>query len=464
MSGFHPPGKPCSPSRIRPRRPPRQILTPPHPASQPPTASPRQILVLMAASFVAYFSMYAFRKPINAAEFSGLTLGGWGVDLKTALLVGQLVGYALSKYLGIVVCSSVSREARGRILVALVLFAEAGLLAFAVAPGAWKVVAMFLNGLPLGMVWGLVVRYLEGRRASDALLAFISVSFIVSSGVMKDVGIWVMQARGVPEVWMPAVVGALFLAPFVVSVRVLESTAEPDDRDRAERVPRREMTGRERLQFLRRYGPGLAPLIAVFLFLTAYRDFRDNYGVEIFGTLGYTGVPGLFLRSELPAAVAVMGALAALGLVRNNRRGLMAVYALMVSGLVVVGASTLLFRQGMGSGMAWMIAVGVGSYLAYVPVGAVLFDRLTAAGGTAGTAVLGIYVADAVGYTGSILIQLYRDVARGGTTRMAFFETFSIQLAQWGTLLLVASALLVWRRLPPHGAAPEWSGPTDPGR
>jgi hypothetical protein len=402
----------------------------------------------MAASFAAYFSMYAFRKPINATEFAGLSLGGTGVNLKTALLVGQLVGYALSKYLGIVVCSTVSREARGRTLLALVAIAEAALVAFAVAPGGWKVAAMFVNGLPLGMVWGLVVRYLEGRRASEPLLAFLSISYIVASGVTKDVGLAVMRGPGVPEVWMPAVVGALFLVPFVVSVKVLESTAEPDALDRAERVPRRAMTGGERMAFLHRYGVGLAPLIATFLFLTAYRDFRDNYGVEIFGALGYTGVPGLFLRSELPAAVAVMGALAALGLVRSNRRGLMAVYALMVAGLVVVGASTLLFHAGRSSGMTWMVAVGVGSYLAYVPVGAVLFDRFVAAGGTAGTAVFGIYVADAVGYTGSVLVQLYRDLAQGGTTRLAFFEAFSLHLAGWGSVLLVVSALLVWRALP----------------
>ncbi len=412
------------------------------------TASWRQILVLMAASFMAYFSIYAFRKPINATEFAGFSLGGSGVDLKTALLVGQLLGYALSKYVGIVVCSSVSRAARGRTLLALAVAAEAALLAFAVAPGGWKVAAMFVNGLPLGMVWGLVIRYLEGRRASEPLLAFLSISYIVASGVMKDVGLWFMHGRGVPEVWMPAVVGAVFFVPFVASVNVLESTAEPDALDRAERVPRREMTGEERMAFLRRYGAGLAPLIVMYLFLTAYRDFRDNYGVEIFGALGYTGVPALFLRSELPAAVAVMGALAALGLVRSNRRGLMAVYALMVAGLVVVGASTFLFREGGSSGMTWMVAVGVGSYLAYVPVGAVLFDRFVAAGGTAGTAVFGIYVADAVGYSGSVAVQLYRDLAQGGTTRLAFFEAFSLHLAWWGGLLLILSALLVWRALP----------------
>ncbi|MEW4451247.1 DUF5690 family protein, partial [Bremerella sp. JC817] len=38
---------------------------------------------------------------------------------------------------------------------------DATLMLFAVVPVHWKVLAIFLNGLPLGMVWGLVVRYLE---------------------------------------------------------------------------------------------------------------------------------------------------------------------------------------------------------------------------------------------------------------------------------------------------------------
>jgi len=402
----------------------------------------------MVASFAAYFSMYAFRKPINATEFAGATLLGTAVDLKTALLIGQIVGYVVSKFVGIVVCSSLGRKTRARTLVGLVLLAEVALVAFAVAPGSWKVLAMFFNGLPLGMVWGLVVRYLEGRRTSELLLAALSISFIVSSGVMKDIGVWLMRGHGVPETWMPAVVGALFLAPFVVAVRVLDAAPGPDALDEAARVPRRAMTGEDRRRFLSRFGPGLAPLLVVYFFLTAYRDFRDNYGVEIFGALGYTGFRGLFTWSELPAAIAVLGALAALGLVRDNRRGLMAVYGLMVSGLLAVGAATLLFGVGGLGGMTWMIAVGVGSWLAYVPVSAVLFDRLTAAGGAMGTAVFGIYVADAAGYTGSVVLQLYRDLAQGSVSRLAFFEAFSLHLSAWGAALLILSAILVWRALP----------------
>ena len=172
------------------------------PEKTPPeerTVTRRQTFLLMFAAFSAYFSMYAFRKPISATEFSGVAFLGSSVDLKTAFLIGQVVGYAVSKFLGIIVCSSLSREARARTLVGLIVFAELALVAFALASGVWQVVAMFVNGLPLGMVWGLVVRYLEGRRTSEPLLAGLSFSFIVSSGALKDAGVWLIHARGVSE-------------------------------------------------------------------------------------------------------------------------------------------------------------------------------------------------------------------------------------------------------------------------
>ena len=113
----------------------------------------------------------------------------------------QIVGYTLSKVVGMRVCSELGRSNRALVLVLLIIWAQLALIAFAVVPSSWKVLAIFLNGLPLGMIWGLVVRYLEGRRLSELVLAGLSCSYIIASGVVKDVGrIW-MDA-GVSDVWM----------------------------------------------------------------------------------------------------------------------------------------------------------------------------------------------------------------------------------------------------------------------
>ena len=69
---------------------------------------------------------------------------------------------------------------------------------------------MLLNGLPLGMIWGLVFSYLEGRRQTELLGAGLSVSFIFSSGVVKSVGKVLMQDFGVTQMWMPFLTGLIF--------------------------------------------------------------------------------------------------------------------------------------------------------------------------------------------------------------------------------------------------------------
>src|SRR5262245_10119745 len=218
--------------------------------------------------------MYAFRKPFVAASYPG---EAWlGLTPKTLFVISQILGYTVSKYLGIRWVSEVSRRGRAALIVGLVAGAELALLGFALLPGAGKPLALFLNGLPLGMIWGLVVRYLEGRRASELMLAVLSVSFIVASGIVKEVGGWLLS-DGVNEYWMPATAGLLFFPGLLLSATLLDRLPDPDLRDRAEREARPPMNAEARRDFATRFLPGLVLLLLVYLGLTAFRDFRDNY-------------------------------------------------------------------------------------------------------------------------------------------------------------------------------------------
>ena len=65
-------------------------------------------------------------------------------------------------------------------LVTLMVWAELALIAYGLVPNNLKVIAIFFSGLPLGMVWGLCIRYLEGRRASEVMVAGLSCSYIIA--------------------------------------------------------------------------------------------------------------------------------------------------------------------------------------------------------------------------------------------------------------------------------------------
>ncbi|MEC8532891.1 MAG: DUF5690 family protein, partial [Pseudomonadota bacterium] len=220
------------------------------------------VFVLFAglAGFCAYFSMYAFRKPFTAATFDLVPGWDFALDYKIALVIAQVAGYALSKLIGVKVIAEMRAERRALAIVLLIGASWIALVLFAVTPAPWNVAALFLNGLPLGLIWGLVFGFMEGRRTSEVLGAILCASFILSSGVVKSVGKALMEHQHVSPFWMPATVGLVFMPLLAVSVLALAALPPPSPADEAERVARRPMMAGERAAFLARHWPVLVLL------------------------------------------------------------------------------------------------------------------------------------------------------------------------------------------------------------
>ncbi|MFP6872158.1 MAG: DUF5690 family protein [Verrucomicrobiales bacterium] len=406
---------------------------------------PLFVAYCIAAAFCTYFCMYAFRKPFGAATFEGLKFLDTEINLKTAFVISQIIGYTISKYMGCKFCSEIGRAYQAKALVAMIIIAELALLGFAVLPENLKVAAIFINGVPLGMVWGLVSRYLEGRKTAELLFAGLSCSYILASSSVKTVGGWTMES-GVTQFWMPATVGAIFLVPFFLSVFFLNQLPPPSEEDITSRSERTIMDGKGRAGFIRQFLVGMILLLVLYFFLTAYRDFRDNYMPEVFTAMGYASEPTLFSRADYPIAFGIMVVMALLNLAKNHRRGLLAVFAVMISGMFLMGIATLLKDMDKISGMWWMILIGFGAYLAYVPFGAVLFERVMASTKAAGTAVFAIYLCDAVGYTGSVGIQIYKDLGHPDLDYYQFLRMFTYAMAGAGTVLFLLSSVYFYRK------------------
>src|SRR5882724_4967075 len=132
--------------------------------------------------------MYAFRKPFSVAIFGAVPGWHFALDYKIALVLAQVLGYAVSKMIGVKLIAEITPAKRAAAIIILIIASWLALLLFAVVPAPWNVLAMLLNGLPLGLIWGLVFGFMEGRRTSEVLGAILCASFIVSSGAVKTVG------------------------------------------------------------------------------------------------------------------------------------------------------------------------------------------------------------------------------------------------------------------------------------
>jgi hypothetical protein len=141
-----------------------------------------------------------------------------------------------------------------------------------------------------------------------------------------------------------------------------------------------------------------------------------------------------------------MAVFGALTFVQNNRAGFFAAYAIMMAGMVLLGGATYLQMQGHIGGITWMVLIGFGAYLAYVPYGSVLFDRLIAFTRAPGTAVFAIYLTDAVGYTGSVFLQLFKDLVAPDMSRLEFFQNYCLFQSGLGLVLFSVSWAFFARR------------------
>lgn len=238
------------------------------------------------AAFGTYFCMYAFRKPFTAAGFADYEWGGIGY--KTLLVTTQVLGYTLSKFIGIKVIAEMNPARRAAAILLLIGIAETALLAFALVRPPFHLISLFLNGLSLGMVFGLVLGFLEGRQLTEALSAGLCASFIVADGVVKSVGAYLL-VLGVSEFWMPFAAGAVFVPPLLIFVWMLARIPPPAPDDVSHRGQREPMDRTDRRRFFRRYAVGLSLLLLVYLAVTILRSIRADFAPEIWTCLGHGG-------------------------------------------------------------------------------------------------------------------------------------------------------------------------------
>lgn len=389
------------------------------------------------AAFCLYTCIFAFRKTYTVGTFQGQVF--WGVSYKSWMVISQVIGYGIAKFAGIKLISELKSTFRVKGILIMITMAGLSWLCFALTPAPYNIIFLFMNGLPLGMGWGLVFSYLEGRRFTEVLGAGVSVSFIFSSGFAKSVGGFVMKFWGVSEYWMPFVSACIFLLPLLFFLWMLNQVPPPDALDEELRTKRQPMNGEERKKFLKMFAPGLILLILTYTLLTAFRDFRDNYSADVWKTLGYGNSPEIFTKTETPVTIAILIIMGSIMFIRSNRNAFMFNQLIILGGMILVGVATFLFDNGLIEATPWMIMLGMGLYLGYVPFNSILFDRMIATFKYVSTVGFLIYLADAFGYLGSIGVLLYKELGQPNLSWLEFFVHAGYIMSATGIALMLAS-------------------------
>ena len=375
-----------------------------------PHAGSRRIAVAICAAlvaFLAYSSVYAYRKPFTVATFDGVKYRG--ISYQTLLIISQVIGYMFSKFYGIKFIAELKTLGRFKTSVILVGSAWVSLLFFALTPAPYGMIFLFINGFMLGFMWGIIFSYVEGRRATDFIGAAMAISFIFAGGFTRSAAKWLMVEWNISETWMPFMTGLVFALPLLFFLWLLEKIPLPDEADVRERSIRLPMNKESRAKFLKTFGLGLGIVIVTYVFLTIMRDVRDNYMANIWNELGYGNNYSIFTKTETNTSLIVLLIMGGLVLIRKNIRALSVVHFVIGAGLALAGISSALFIGGKMNGAMWMQLVGLGLYMGYIPFNCIFFERLIASFRIAGNVGFLIYFADAFGYLGSVIVMLCKE-------------------------------------------------------
>jgi len=384
--------------------------------------------------------VYAFRKPFTI----GLYINEpkiLGIDYKNILVIAQVLGYTISKFYGIKYVSELNKVGRGWSILILITCSWIPLLFFPIVNAPWNVLCLFLNGLPLGILWGIIFSFVEGRKASDFIGATMAVSFIVSSGFVKTVGKWIQLSYQVQEQWIPFYTGLVFLLPVILLVYLLEKIPNPTSLEMEDKTVRVPMNQNERKHFFKMFSFGLVSFIFIYVLLTLFRDVRDNFAADIWMELGYGNSAAIFTTTELPIAIVVLALIATMIYVKNHSVAFVLAQGIILAGFIICGVSTLLFMNEILTGYTWIILVGLGLYMGYIPFNCILFDRMIAAFKIKGNVGYFMYLVDSFGYLASVFVIILKGTIGIGISWTIFYRDGVLALSMIGSILSIITII-----------------------
>jgi hypothetical protein len=180
--------------------------------------------------------------------------------------------------------------------------------------------------------------------------------------------------------------------------------------------------------------------VILYVFLTVFRDIRDNFAANIWKELGYGNEPSVFTATEIPITIIVLILIGSMILVRNNRKAFMITHLIIVAGFLLAGVSSWMFINHLLTPFKWMTLVGLGLYMGYIPFNCILFERLIATFRLGGNVGFLIYIADSFGYLGSVVVIISKSVYSRKLAWAALYSNGVMYLSVVG----VVGTLIAW--------------------
>lgn len=400
------------------------------------------ILWAGGAALLSYSLVYALRKPYTAAAFEDVEF--FDMDYKVVVTISQIVGYVISKFMGIKLISELRREERLRFILMSVVMAELSLVFFGLLSAPYNIAAMFLNGLSLGCMWGVIFSFIEGRRMTDILASLLGVSMVISSGTAKSAGLYVMNNLHVNEFWMPALIGAVALPLLALLGYALNRLPQPTEEDIAMKSERATLNGKQRWELFKNFMPFLMMLFVANIAIVVLRDIKEDFLVNIIDVSEYS--PWLFAKIDSVVTLIILVVFGLMVFVKDNLKALSILFGLIIMGMIVMSVVSFGQERFQLPPVVWLFVQSLCLYIAYLTFQTIFFDRFIACFKIHGNVGFFIVTTDFLGYTGTVLVLVLKEFCNPHIDWAVFYNQFAGYVGIFCCITFICSFVYLHQR------------------
>lgn len=379
------------------------------------------ILWAGGAALLSYSLVYALRKPFTAASFDGME--AFGLDYKVLTTIIQILGYLIAKFVGIKLISELKKENRMKFILVSILVAELSLVMFGLLPAPYNIFAMFFNGLSLGCMWGVIFSFIEGRRTTDILASLLGISIVISSGVAKSMGLFVMDTLHIGEFWMPAFIGAFALPLLALLGYILNRLPQPTAEDVAAKSQRVTLDSKQRKTLFYNFMPVLLLLFVANLLLVILRDIKEDFLVKIVDMSEHSS--WMFAQVDGIVTLIILTLFGMMVFVKSNIKVLVILLSMVVAGTATMSFVSLNYDTLQLDTVTWLFIQSLSLYIAYLCFQSIFFDRFIACFKVKGNVGFFIVTIDFIGYTGTVLVLMFKEFFNTDINWLQFYNQMS---------------------------------------
>ena len=378
------------------------------------------ILWAGGAALLSYSLVYALRKPFTAATFDGIE--AFGFDYKVLVTIIQIAGYLIAKFIGIKLISELKRENRLKFILVSIAVAE----------------------LSLGCMWGVIFSFIEGRRTTDILASLLGISIVISSGTAKSIGLFVMNTLNVSEFWMPALIGAFALPLLALLGYSLTRLPQPTAQDIEQKSSRVTLNGKQRKELFIDFMPFLVLLFVANLMLVVLRDIKEDFLVKIIDMNGQSS--WMFAQVDTVVTLIILALFGAMAFVKSNIKVLVALLGLVVLGTATMSFISFNYDSLQLDAITWLFVQSLCLYIAYLCFQSIFFDRFIACFKIKGNVGFFIVTIDFIGYTGTVLVLMFKEFAHADINWLEFYNILSGYVGLICTVAFTCSMIYLIQR------------------